>query len=120
MLHAACILVCEDEPLIGLDLSISVEAAGGNVLGPLASVTEAMMLLGERFVDGAILDVNLKDGEVTPVALRLLEMNVPVVIQTGVGLPDDLRLMEQDLPLFLKPVQPNVLIQNLADRLGRT
>ncbi len=102
MLHYACILICEDDFLIGLDLSMSVEAAGGHVVGPVASVTEAMTLLDERPVDGAILDVNLKDGEVTPVALRLLEWNVPVVVQSGVGLPDDLKTVSA-LPLFLKP-----------------
>ncbi len=120
MLHAACILICEDEPFIALDLSISVEAAGGVVVGPSASVNEAMTLLDERLVDGAILDGNLKDGDVTPVALRLLELNVPFVVQSGLGLPDDLKLATPALPLFLKPVQPAVLIQCLAERFGRT
>jgi two-component SAPR family response regulator len=120
MLHAALVLICEDEPFVALDLAISVEAAGGNVLGPLARVSEAMTLLGERIVDAAILDVNLKDGDVSPVALRLLELNVPFVMQSGVGLPDDLKTSDPALPLFMKPVQSTVLIQNLAERLGRT
>lgn len=115
MLQDKVILICEDETLIGLDLALSVEAVGGRVVGPVASVTEAMLLLEERVIDGAILDVNLKDGEVTPVALRLLGRDVPVVFQSGVGLPDSLK--NEPLPLFLKPVQPSVLIENLADQL---
>lgn len=38
-----------------------------------------MTLLDERIVGGATLDVHLKDGEVTPVALWLPERNVPVL-----------------------------------------
>jgi DNA-binding NtrC family response regulator len=120
MLHDACILICEDEPLIGLDLSISVEAAGGHALGPAASVEEAMTLLDERIVDGAILDVNLKDGEVTPVALRLLELNVPLVVQSGVGLPDELKYRVPPVRLFLKPVVPTTLIEELAGGLAKS
>jgi len=83
VLGDASILICEDEPFIAMDLAMSVEEAGGRVLGPAASIREAMEILRFNKLTGAILDVNLADGVITPVVEQLLERSVPVVIQTG-------------------------------------
>lgn len=114
MLCGQVILLCDDEPFIALDLCISVEEAGGRMIGPAASISEAMALLDEYPVQGAILDVHLVDGDVTPVAERLLESGVPFVVQSGVGLP--LALGERIPPTatFIKPVLPKLLIEELA------
>ena len=117
MLDGARILICEDEPYIALDLTLSVEDAGGEVIGPAASVREAMALLDQGPIAGAILDVHLVDRDVTPLAEVLIGRGVPVVIQTGVGLPTALKERYPALPVLLKPVLPTRLIQNLANLL---
>jgi DNA-binding response OmpR family regulator len=56
------ILVVEDDPLTALDLAATVRDTGGTVIGPVASVEEALEILDAIEVDAAILDVNLSDG----------------------------------------------------------
>jgi CheY-like chemotaxis protein len=120
VLKGALILVCEDEPFIALDLAESVREAGGVVVGPASSVREALDLLDAHVVAGAILDVNLSDREVTPVAERLLNEGVAVVFQSGVGAPAAVRLRYPGLPIFSKPVRPDVLIRKLVALLDVT
>lgn len=103
MLNAACVLVVEDEPFIALDLALAIEDAGGDVMGPAASVKEALALLASRSVDGALLDVNLIDGDISPVVERLIALGVPIILQTGVGLPADLAARFPHLVVRIKP-----------------
>ena len=108
------ILVVEDEPLIALDLAAMVEDAGGEVVGPAGSVREALALLDARIVTGAILDVNLSDGDVEPVAEFLLARGAPVIFHTGREPPRALREHFPDLIFHLKPQAPETLIRHLA------
>ena len=65
------ILVVEDEYLIADDLRTQLTAHGATVVGPVASVNEALALIESRAIDAAILDINL-DAETTfPVRLCL-------------------------------------------------
>jgi DNA-binding response OmpR family regulator len=65
------ILVVEDEPLTALNIAMEVEGARGTVIGPASSVSVAIDLIHKNDVDGAVLDVHLTDGDVTPVASEL-------------------------------------------------
>ena len=89
MLSGCRVLVIEDEPIIAEDLCDDLTAAEAIVVGPVASVGEARrMLKGGTAVDAALLDLNLSDGEVTPVLEALRAKRVPVVIYTGGSLPE--------------------------------
>ena len=120
MLGAPAILVVEDEAFIALDLALAVEDAGGRVVGPAASIAEALTLLTSCEVDGAVLDVNLPDGDITSVVEQLVANDVPFVIQTGIGLPNALAGRFPDLVVSIKPVLATVLVHRLealmADR----
>ena len=70
-LNGAKILLVEDEFLIALDLQILLYRLGCDVLGPVGSVAEALVLLRHERPDAAVLDINLRDGIVTPVIERL-------------------------------------------------
>ncbi|HEV2557310.1 MAG TPA: response regulator [Microvirga sp.] len=117
MLTGLRVLICEDEPFIALDLTLCVQDAGGEVVGPAASVREALALIETHPVSAAILDVHLRDRDVTPVADLLLQRGVPVVIQTGVGLPDELRERYPALPVLSKPVLTEHIVRRLSDAL---
>ncbi|MDB5569495.1 MAG: hypothetical protein JWN93_678 [Hyphomicrobiales bacterium] len=117
MLEGASILICEDEPFIALDLALSVEEADGIVLGPAASVREALKLLEEGKIAGAILDVNLSDRDITPVAVWLLERNIPVIFQTAAGIPADLRERYPDARVMTKPILPGVVVHRMGKLL---
>ena len=106
------VLICEDEPLVGYDIAFCVEDAGGRAIGPFASVQDALAQLELALPDAAILDVNLIDGDVTPVLLRLLDSRVPLVVNTGTRIPEEAE--ERDVTVFIKPTQPEILIRAIA------
>jgi two-component system, response regulator PdtaR len=93
-LAGVTVLVVEDEYLVAIDHEATLLSLGCAVLGPAASIAEAMRLLDRRAPDVALLDVNLPDGLVTPVVERLATQGVPVVLATAYGvdqLPHRLR-----------------------------
>lgn len=111
--HSA-VLIVDDEPFIALDLAMAVEDAGGVVVGPAGSVREALGLLQRHQVTAAILDVNLSDGDVSPIVEILIARGIPLVFQTGVGLPRALKARYPGLLVYAKPVHSDELVQTLA------
>jgi DNA-binding NtrC family response regulator len=116
LLNRSAILVVEDEPYIALELQAAIEEAGGKVVGPVGSVTAALALLQDcREVDAAVLDVQLSDREVTPVAEALSARGVPVVFQSAKGLPPNLVRHFPDAVFYKKPVAAESLVQTLLE-----
>lgn len=73
------ILVAEDDPLIAPLLLDILERAGATVLGPFPSLQMAHAALASVRPDAALLDVNLIDGDVFPLAAHLQQSEVPYV-----------------------------------------
>lgn len=112
-LNHAPILIAEDEPFIALDLALAIEDAGGVVIGPAATVEEALALLATNSVVAAILDVNLVDGDISPIVEYLVKSGIPLILQTGVGLPPELAARFPDLIVLMKPTISTVLVAQL-------
>lgn len=117
MLDGLPILIVEDQPLIALELCEIVESYDGRVVGPIASVAEALIRVDQEQIAGAILDANLADRDVTPLALHLIDRGTPVVIYTGTGLPDALARAHPELPMILKPARAITVLAVLVDRI---
>jgi DNA-binding NarL/FixJ family response regulator len=113
-LAEAPVLIVEDEAFIAIGLQAAVESAGGQVIGPAASVVEAMELLKTATVAAAILDINLSDGMVTPVVEALMARNVPMVFQSGVDLPPELKRKCPDAAVYRKPAAAPLLVAELT------
>ena len=109
------VLIVEDDVFIALGLAAAVEDAGGVVIGPVDTVEEALRVLDNAEVHKAILDAQLADRDVTPVAVKLLERVIPFVVHTGTGLPAELAQMHPDVPLIMKPTPPEGVIRVLLD-----
>ena len=78
------ILIVEDEYILAEDLRQGLERLGVEVLGPVATVEQALKLLqSENSPDGAVLDVNLQGDYVFPVLDLLRNKRVPFVLATG-------------------------------------
>ena len=114
LLNHASVLVVEDEPFIALDLALAIEDAGGKVVGPAASSKEALALVASGSVTGAILDLNLLDGDCSAVVERLAALGAPVILQTGGGLPPDLAKRFPDLVVQIKPCLAADVVARLA------
>jgi len=112
LLNKALVLIAEDEPFIALDLALAIEDVGGTVVGPAATVEEALALIDGQTVEAAILDVNLGAHDISPVAEILLTLNIPVILQTGVEAPPELVARFPDLIVHIKPcVAANLVAQ---------
>ena len=83
------VLVVENDFLIALDLALLLEKDGWNVLGPAATVAEALHLLDDERPAVALLDYSLKEGTVTPVAEALRARNVPFVVASAFSPQED-------------------------------
>jgi len=80
------ILIVEDESLVAMLIEAILEDLGGETVGPLASVEEALAFLeAAPQLDAALLDVNLAGRQVFPVAEALVATGVPIVFSTGYG-----------------------------------
>ena len=78
------ILLVEDEYFIVQDLARAFAAAGAIVLGPVATLSEALQLVAAAGpLDGAVLDINLQGEMVFPLADALVSRAVPIVFSTG-------------------------------------
>jgi DNA-binding response OmpR family regulator len=107
------ILVVEDDFLVATLLAEILESVGWQVVGPVAHLATALDAAATEGFDAAVLDVNLGDQTVYPVAEVLDARRVPFVFVTACGrgaLP----------PLFCgrphlgKPFAPGELIDTVA------
>jgi two-component SAPR family response regulator len=103
------VLVVEDEFVIALDLQLALYRLGCEVLGPVASVAEALVLLRHERPDAAVLDINLRDGLVTPVAQQLIVMGVPFVLVTARDTRHLADGLLRNAPTLGKPVSEEML-----------
>ena len=116
LLHQVRVFIAEDEPFIALNLASEVQEARGHVIGPAGSVGEALSLLEHTQPHVGLLDVNLSDGEITPVAELLRARAVPILFYCG-HLPPHLRY--PDVPVYIKPMPPAELVIEIAALLRR-
>lgn len=113
-----CVLVAEDEMIIGVDLCDTVEEAGFEVDGPFDTAQSAIDSLERRKPDLAILDVRLEDGEVYSLADKLIEANVPVIFHSGEVSPGDVTVRYPDALALAKPCPPDRIIATMREALA--
>lgn len=104
MLKDRRILVVEDEWLLADHLQAIVERAGGDVMGPVATVEAALALLdtASPLPDAATLNVRLADAASFPVADRLARAGIPFVFISAHRV-EDLPERFRDRPALAKP-----------------
>jgi DNA-binding LytR/AlgR family response regulator len=78
------LLIVEDEYTVATDMARDFEEVGAHVIGPAGSVRDALQLLTESGnIDGAVLDIQLHQETVFPVADALMQRGIPFVFATG-------------------------------------
>lgn len=112
------ILLVEDEPLISIDIEMTLDQFGHEVFA-VSTVAEALERVEAGGVDLAILDYHLKEADTTEVAARLRQVDVPFIVCSGsVGL-DALDRAFPGASFLAKPFSTDGLLQavNAADTL---
>jgi len=113
ILNGRCILVVEDESLIAMLVEDALIDAGAEVLGPAATVEEALALFESGNPNAAVLDINLAGQVSTPVADLLADRGIPFVVATGYGAAG-LAERHRGVPVLAKPYDPQELVETLA------
>ncbi|HZX79380.1 MAG TPA: response regulator [Lysobacter sp.] len=108
------LLLVEDEYLLAMYLSQALEDLGAEVIGPAASVDDALDLIEHApAIDAAILDVNLGGQTSYPVADALASRDVPFVFASGYerrSLPE----RYQNVGVCPKPFDPPSVMTAIA------
>ena len=107
------ILVVEDDPLIGLSLIDQLVTAGAEVVGPVGNLARAMQIASQADLAGAILDVNIDNDQVWPVALKLKARGIPFVFASATHEREFAAHGLADSPRFPKPYA----LQDVTDAL---
>ncbi len=107
------ILVVEDDFLVAKLFAEILELAGWQVVGPVAHLARALDAAASEDFAAAVLDVNLGDQTVYPVAEVLDARRVPFVFVTGYG-REGLPRLFCERPHIGKPFAPGKLICTVA------
>ena len=111
------VLIIEDDALIALELEQTLQDRGVMVVGPFGSVDRALPAAGNG-LDGAVLDINLGDEDVFPVADALSDIGVPFMFLTGHS-DSKLPARHQGRPVMRKPYLPNQLVALLFSVMAK-
>ena len=112
------ILVVEDDAFIALDLQDVLSEAGYQVIGPVATVSEAIALLDSHQPDMALLDYNLGDETSIPVAHRLEARGVPFMFLSGQVSSVMLGKTRTEPKVMSKPFVPDHLVSTLGQLIN--
>jgi CheY-like chemotaxis protein len=111
------VLVVEDEFLIAMDLTQILEANGWRIIGPAPSVQAALGLLEGELPSVAVLDMNLRNQLVTPVAEALKRLGVPFVLASAYSMLQIEQVggdVFSGAPVVGKPTDEDALLAALA------
>lgn len=113
------ILVAEDEIFVSMAIEDALVAAGAEVVGPVMSLAAGIELLDSGIeIDGAILDVNLGDALVFPMAELLRDKGVPIIFHTAMGTRPEFAQDYPDATVCVKPTLANELVARAAALFG--
>jgi CheY-like chemotaxis protein len=106
------VLVVEDSWQVSAALKRLLEAWGADVAGPVATVADAARLVSERPIDVALVDINLRGGELAYDLIDQLHgQGIRIVVVTGYA---DVSVDEKKVAAVLqKPVSGPQLLQSL-------
>lgn len=102
MAEGKSIFIVEDEPMIGLILEDFLDGLGYRVCGTEDRLAAACARARQGGFDAAILDCNLGEDKVWPVADILLELGIPLLFATGGG-SDEIPARFAGCPTLEKP-----------------
>lgn len=114
-LRGGRILIAEDDAILALDVREIFRQAGAEVIGPVATLKQALIMISDGSVSAALLDVNLRDAEVFPAALALKERGIGMVFYTGYADVDGLRRDWPGVQVLAKPAPPRLLISAMSE-----
>lgn len=109
-LDGLAILVVEDQVLTGMLVSEEIKCAGGDAIGPVASVSCALKEIESKHVDLALLDAKLLDGSAEALVTHLEQRRIPYIVVSGYE-KETLPIALKGAPFVAKPVSMQLLVE---------
>ncbi|GEL44776.1 response regulator [Methylorubrum extorquens] len=109
------VLLTEEFPLVGMDLSDVLEQAGYRVLGPAVMATEALSLLKRETPTLAVLGIELTGSSCAELVNVLRQRGVPFLVHSGCCRDGPLADGLQDVPWISKPAPPGDVVSVLDE-----
>lgn len=119
-LTAKRILIVEDDSILAINLADELAAEGAHVMGPAATVTDALGVIASTDLDGAVLDVNLGGKAAFPVADALADRHIPFIFVTGYLIAHHVPPRHANVSRFEKPTAPDVICRALEEAMSRS
>jgi DNA-binding NtrC family response regulator len=116
VLHGARLLIVEDEYLLAREMADYFENLGAEIVGPVGTVAQALALIASSHIQIAVLDVNLRDERVYPVADVLTLKQIPFVFASGYGSELEPEVYA-GAPSIIKPIEFDVLAKTLGRQI---
>jgi CheY-like chemotaxis protein len=107
------VLIVEDSALVAMEAEALLSECGCSVVGPVATVARGLATVQQTDLDGALLDINLGEERVWPVAELLEQRGVPFLLATGYD-ASEVPTRFRERPLLSKPLTQRALQQALA------
>ena len=102
------VLLVEDEALVAMMIQECLAEFGYQVVGPICTASEAAARAKDGPLEAAVLDINLGDGAVYPIADMLAARGVPFVFVTGYD-ADSVDARFRKIPILQKPIEREML-----------
>ncbi|ACA19901.1 response regulator receiver protein [Methylobacterium sp. 4-46] len=109
-----CILIAEDEALIGIELADQLVLRGFTVAGPFPTCSQAEEWLRANEPVAAVLDNALADGPCEALARDLESRGIPFLVYSGYDHTATLPVVFQRVPWIRKPAPVEVVLAGLT------
>jgi ActR/RegA family two-component response regulator len=114
------VLIIEDDNLLAITLAEELAAQGAKVIGPSATVVDALDEIAHTDLDGAIVDINLRGKAAFPVADALADRQIAFVFATGYLVAGHIPARHANVRRFEKPIPPSVICSALGEAMYET
>jgi DNA-binding NtrC family response regulator len=112
VLNGLWILIVEDSWDVGTGLKMLLESWGADVVGPAATTADAARLVSERTPDVALVDIHLRDGELSYCLINQLhDQGIRVVVISGYA--DVSPAAGKAAAILQKPIREDVLLASI-------
>jgi DNA-binding response OmpR family regulator len=119
MFSNAEILIIEDNLYVSLDLASAIEELGGQVIGPVDTVGDALELIEHGSIAAAVVDCELRDRDSGPVVHELVARRLPFVIHCSTPLLSVTDVVPTDTPVLIKPLSPQAVVTCLLNEMRK-
>ncbi|GGD70062.1 response regulator [Croceicoccus mobilis] len=112
------VLVVDDEALVAFDIADQCEAAGYEVIGPALTLNQGLELVAQHTPSLALLDINIRNELVWPLARVLRERSVPTVFISANCRHAEIDNEFTAAACLDKPINWDQVMQTVAPLLG--